>query len=123
MFSVCSQTMWFHSNAMWFREASPSQLIWFQNRGCFWFEPIMFSVRYNYRHLRLALRKRRIIPRIARCGVEPKNRLGRYRWVVEWTLSWLNHCLRLKIRYEHRADIHLAFLQLGCALISLRFLG
>jgi hypothetical protein len=32
---------------------------------------------YDYRHLRLALRKRRIIPRIARCGVEPKNRLGR----------------------------------------------
>ena len=24
---------------------------------------------------------------------------------------------------EHRAEIHLAFLQLGCALISLRFLG
>jgi transposase len=32
----------------------------------------------------------RIIPRIVRCGVEPKNRLGRYRWVVEPTLSWLN---------------------------------
>ena len=31
---------------------------------------------YDYRHRRLALRKRRIIPRIARCGVEPKNRLG-----------------------------------------------
>jgi hypothetical protein len=30
------------------------------------------------RHLRLALRKRRIILRIARCGVEPKKRLGRY---------------------------------------------
>jgi transposase len=68
---------------------------------------------YDYRHLRLALRKRRIIPRIARCGVEPKNRLGRYRWVVERTLSWLNRFRRLKIRYEHRADIHLAFLQLG----------
>jgi hypothetical protein len=26
-------------------------------------------------------------------------------------------------RYEHRADIHLAFLQLGCPLISLGFLG
>jgi IS5 family transposase len=38
---------------------------------------------YDYRHLRLALRKRRIIPRIARCGVEPKNRLGRYRWVAK----------------------------------------
>ena len=78
---------------------------------------------YDYRHFRLALRKRRIIPRIARCGVEPKNRLGRYRWVVERTLSWLNRFRRLKIRYEHRADINLAFLQLGCALISLRFLG
>ena len=62
-------------------------------------------------------------PRIARCGVEPKNRLGRYRWVVERTLSWLNRFRRLKIRSEHRADIHLAFLQLGCALISLRVLG
>jgi len=78
---------------------------------------------YDYRHLRLALRKRRIIPRIARCGVEPKNRLGRYRWVVERTLSWLNRFRRLTIRYEHRADIHLAFLQLGCARISLRFFG
>jgi transposase len=49
--------------------------------------------------------------------------LGRYWWVVERTLSWLNRFRRLKIRYEHRADIHLAFLQLGCDLISLRFLG
>jgi len=40
---------------------------------------------YDYRHLRLALRKQRIIPRFARCGIEPKNRLGRYRWVVERT--------------------------------------
>ena len=54
---------------------------------------------------------------------EPKNRLGRYRWVVERTISWLHRFRRPKIRYEHRADIHLAFLQLGCALISLRFLG
>ena len=39
------------------------------------------------------------------------------------TKTLLNRFRRLKIRYEHRADIHLAFLQLGCALISLRFLG
>lgn len=44
-------------------------------------------------------------------------------WVVECTLSWLNRFRCLKIRYEHRANIHLAFLQLGCALISLGFLG
>ncbi len=38
---------------------------------------------YDYRHLRLALCKRRIIPRIARCGVEPKNR-----W--DATAGWSN---------------------------------
>jgi hypothetical protein len=43
--------------------------------------------------------------------------------VVERTLSWLNRFRCLKIRYEPRADIHLACLQLGCALISLRFLS
>ncbi len=72
--------------------------------------------------MRCGCGSRRIIPRIARCGIEPKNRLDRYRWVVERTRSWLNRFRRVKIRYEHRADIHLAFLQLGCALISLGFL-
>jgi transposase len=60
---------------------------------------------------------------LALARYQPKNHLGRYRWVVERTLSWLKRFRRLKIRYEHRADIHLAFLQLGCALISLRFLS
>jgi len=78
---------------------------------------------YDYPRCRRTLRSRGIIPRIARRGIESSERLGRYRWVVERTLSWLNRFRRLKIRYEHRADIHLAFLQLGCALISLRFLG
>lgn len=40
-----------------------------------------------------------------------------------WTLSWLNRFRRMKIRYEHLADIHLALLQLGYTLISLRLLG
>jgi len=44
-------------------------------------------------------------------------------WRFECTLSQLKSFRRLKIRYEHRADIHLAFLQLGCALISPRFLS
>jgi hypothetical protein len=59
----------------------------------------------------LWLRIAPLIPRIARCGIEPKNRLGRCRWVVERTLSWLNRFRHLKIRYEHRPAIHLAFLQ------------
>jgi transposase len=55
--------------------------------------------------------------RIARKGVESSERLGRHRWVVERTLAWLSQFRRLTVRYERRADIHEAFLQLGCALI------
>jgi IS5 family transposase len=66
---------------------------------------------------RRALRRRGIIPRIARRGVESRERLGRHRWVVERTLSWFNRLRRRKVRYERRADIHEAFLSLGCVLI------
>jgi transposase len=48
--------------------------------------------------------------------------LGRWRWVVERTFCWLNQSLRLRLRYEKRADIHEAFLSLGCALICWCFL-
>ena len=65
---------------------------------------------------------RRIRPRIARNGVESSERLGRHRWVVERTLAWLNRFRRLTIRYERRADLHRAFLDLGCALICWNFL-
>jgi len=37
--------------------------------------------------------------------------------VVERTLAWPPQFRRLTVRYERRADIHEAFLQLGCALI------
>lgn len=66
------------------------------------------------RHLRLARRTRRSIPHLARGGVAPQNRRGRTRWVVERTLAWLNRFRCLKIRDEHRADLHRACLPLGC---------
>lgn len=66
---------------------------------------------------RQLLRRRGIIPRIARRGIDSAEKLGRYRWVVERTFAWLNRFRRLKIRYERRADIYLAFLHLGCALV------
>jgi transposase len=72
---------------------------------------------YDYPRCRRALRARSIIPRIARRGIESSEWLGRYRWVVERTLSWLNRFRRLKVRYERRAEIHQAFLSLGCALV------
>jgi transposase len=59
-------------------------------------------------------------PRIARRGVESRERLGRYRWVVERTLACIGQFCRLQLRHERRADIHLAFLTLACALICLR---
>jgi IS5 family transposase len=77
---------------------------------------------YDAAERRQALRRRGITPRIARRGVESSQRLGRHRWVVERTHSWMNRFRRLKIRYERRADIHLAFLHLGCALICWHFL-
>jgi transposase len=71
---------------------------------------------------RRALRRRGIRPRIARKGIESRERLGRHRWVAERTLSWLHQLRRLRIRDERRADIHQAFLTLGCALICWNFL-
>ena len=43
--------------------------------------------------------------------------LGRWRWVVERTFAWLSQFRRLRVRHHKRADIHEAFLSLGCALI------
>jgi transposase len=77
---------------------------------------------YDHPKCRSACRSRHIIPRIARRGIESRERLGRHRWVVERTLAWLNRFRRLTVRYERRADIHHAFLTLGCALICWNFL-
>ena len=72
---------------------------------------------YDHRRLRKALLERGVRPRIARKGVDSSERLGRRRWVVERTLSWVSRFRRLAVRYERRADIHLALTVLACALI------
>jgi transposase len=77
---------------------------------------------YDIPRCRQALTQRRITVRIARKEIESKQKLGRHRWVVERTLAWLARFRRLTIRYERRADIHEAFLHLGCALICLKHL-
>ena len=75
---------------------------------------------YDSKKCRLELKERGIIPRIARRGVDKNDRLGKHRWVVERTNAWLNQYRRLKIRWERRADIHLAFLFIACALICIK---
>jgi hypothetical protein len=51
---------------------------------------------YDSHRCRKALRKRGIKARIARRGEDSSERLGRYRRVVERTLSWLNRYRRLR---------------------------
>jgi transposase len=77
---------------------------------------------YDFERSREALHKRGIKARVARRGIDSSERLGRYRWVVERTLAWLGSYRRLTVRYERRADIHEAFLHLGCSLICLNYL-
>ena len=50
-------------------------------------------------------------------------KLVNHRWVVERTFAWFKHFKRLTVRYERRADIHLAFPKLAASLICFSALG
>ena len=61
---------------------------------------------YDYPRCRKALRRRGITPRIARRGIESRQRLGRrHRYVVERSLAWPVGYRRLQVRYERRAPM------------------
>ena len=68
------------------------------------------------------LELRRVEAQIARRRREHGSGLGRQRWVVERTISWLHQHRRLRLRYERRPDIHEAFLSIACSLICHRAL-
>ncbi|MFE7784867.1 transposase, partial [Streptomyces nigrescens] len=53
-------------------------------------------------------------------GIESSTRLGRHRWVVERTVSWLAGCRRLHRRYERKAEHFLAFAGIAATLIGYR---
>ena len=76
---------------------------------------------YDHAACRRACRDRRIVPRIARRGIDGSERLGRHRWVVERTLAWFARFRRFAVRYERRADICEAFHHLAAAVICARF--
>lgn len=75
---------------------------------------------YDYRFLRRWLASRGIRHRLARKGVESSQRLGRHRWVVERTVSWLSGCRRLHRRYERKPGHFLAFTAIAATLICHR---
>ncbi|WP_180736505.1 IS5 family transposase [Paraburkholderia sp. PGU19] len=66
---------------------------------------------------RKRLRDRDIRPVIARRRTEHGSGLGKFRWVVERTHSWLHNFRRLRIRFDRRSDIHEAFLKFACSLV------
>jgi Transposase DDE domain len=68
------------------------------------------------------LKRRGILDRIARKGIESSEKLGRFRWVAERTIAWLFQFRRLAVRWERRDDIAQALLDFGCALICFRML-
>src|SRR6266480_616 len=75
---------------------------------------------YDHRPQRRELRRRGIKPEIARRKTEHGSGLGRVRWVIERTFAWLHQFKRLLVRYDRRADIHEAFLALGCCILCYR---
>jgi transposase len=78
---------------------------------------------YDHDKYRRELRRRGVKPIIARRGAEHGSGLGKERWVVERTFAWLHNFRRLRTRYERRAELHLAFMQLGCAIVCMRALS
>ena len=63
-----------------------------------------------------------IEPLLAKRGVAHGSGLGKWRWVVERTLSWLHSFKRLRVRFDRTARIHEGFLRLACALVCWSFL-
>ncbi|WP_344571242.1 transposase, partial [Streptomyces caniferus] len=57
-----------------------------------------------------------------RKGIESSERLGRRRWVIERTMSWLSGYRRLSPHYERHSRNYLAFLGLAAALCCYKHL-
>jgi Transposase DDE domain len=72
---------------------------------------------YDSRTNRAWLRRRGIRARIARRGVESSTRLGRHRWRVEQSLSWLSCWRRLQLRWDRDSGRWFAFILLACAVV------
>ena len=78
---------------------------------------------YDYKRCRTYLHRRGIAVRIARRGIEDKTKLGRHRWVVERTISWLLRFKRLGLRYDRTERTLRPLLTLAATLINFRRLA
>jgi transposase len=73
-------------------------------------EAVLGDRAYDSQPHRAGLRRLGVEPLLAKKRTGHGSGLGKFRWVVERTLSWLHQNRRLRIRYERRPDIHRAFL-------------
>ena len=86
-------------------------------------DAILADKGYDSRRFRESLQTKGIMPVIPKRGTKGIIGLGKIRWVVERTISWLHQYKRLAIRWEHHTDLHNALVSLACALICRRRLN
>ena len=72
---------------------------------------------YDHAANRAYLRRGGIRPRIARRGMESPTRLGRHRWRIERTLSWLSCYRRPGVRWDRDSGRWFALVLLACSVV------
>jgi transposase len=84
--------------------------------------PVIFHAdkAYDNRRVRHYLRRRGIKARIARIGIESKQRLGKHRWVVERTMAWVLAFRKLATRYDRTAETITPLTTLAIAVTGMR---
>lgn len=77
---------------------------------------------YDSEATRAILRWLGIEPKIAKRGTPHGSGLGKVRWVVERTISWLKGLRRMRVRYDRLGVIQDAWASLAAAVICFRIL-
>jgi transposase len=77
---------------------------------------------YDSEPLRVVLRWLGITPVVGKRQTGHGSGLGKFRWFVERTISWLHAFGRLRRRLDRLTELQEAFLRLGCSLVCLRLI-
>jgi transposase len=83
-------------------------------------QEVMGDRAYHDEKRRAELSGRGIATAIARRGDPHGSGFGVLRYVVEQTVALLHQFRRLRTRFDRRADVHEAFMKIGCAMICWR---
>ena len=82
-------------------------------------ETLVADKAFDDQALRGLLRWLGIEPQIPKRG-DDEHGLGKFRWFIERTLSWLHQFRRLRIRWDRKPNVHQAFLSLAASVICYR---